>query len=104
LIGAVILTPIIHTVLFSIGKRLAGRTGRVLDRSLVKHGSRPARLILPLLALLAALPATSLPPGPVADIRHGLVLGMIAAVAWLLILLIDVFEDIASERYKIGVD
>lgn len=104
LIGAVILALIAHKLLFFGAKRLARRTGSVIDNSLIKHGSGPARLMLPLLALFAALPATSLPPGPVGDIRHGLALGMIAAVAWLLILLIDVFEDIAHERYKIGVD
>lgn len=104
LIGAVILALIVHKLLFSAAKRFAGRTGSVIDNSLVSHGSGPARLILPLLALFLALPGTSLPPGTVGDIRHGLLLGMITAVAWLLIVLIDVFEDVASERYKIGID
>ena len=104
LVGAVILALIAHKILFSIANRLARRTGSSLDNSLVRHGSGPGRLILPLLALFAALPATTLSPGPVDDIRHALVLGLIAAVAWLLIVLIDVFEDIARERYKIGVN
>ena len=103
LIGAVIMAMVAHKILFSAGKRLAKKTGSVIDNSLVEHGRRPAKLILPLLALFLALPATSLPPEPMGVIRHIIALGMIAAIAWLLIILIDVFEDVASERYKIGV-
>ncbi|HET7213978.1 MAG TPA: mechanosensitive ion channel family protein [Terriglobia bacterium] len=103
LVGAIVLALIAHKILFSAGKRLAKRTGSVIDNSLVEHGSTPARLILPLLALFVALPATSLPPWPMGIIRHIVALGMIAAVAWLLIILIDVFEDVAKDRYKIGV-
>ncbi|HET7101051.1 MAG TPA: mechanosensitive ion channel family protein, partial [Terriglobia bacterium] len=103
LVGAVVLARIAHKILFSAGKRLAKRTGSVIDNSLVEHGSRPARLILPLLALFLALPATSLPPGLMGAVRHIIALGMIAGVAWLLIILIDVFEDVASDKYKIGV-
>lgn len=102
LMGAVVLSLIAHKILFSAGKRLAKRTRSVIDNSLVQHGSRPARLILPLLALFLALPATSLPSEPLGAIRHIIALGMIAAIAWLLIILIDVFEDVASDRYKIG--
>ncbi len=103
LIGAVITARIAHKILFSAAQRLARRTGSVIDNSLVEHGRKPARLILPLLAFFLALPATSLPPDAVAVIQHIIVLGMIASVAWVFIVLIDVFEDVAAERYKIGI-
>ncbi len=103
LLGALILSRIAHKILFSAAQQLASRTGSGIDNSLVQHGRKPAKLILPLLALFLALPATSLPPEPTRIIRHIIALGMIAAVAWLLIVLIDVFEDVAAERYKIGV-
>ena len=103
IIGALIIAWIAHKILFSAAGRFARRTGTVIDNSLVQHGREPAKLVFPLLALFAALPATSLPPDTVAVIRHILVLGMIASVAWIFIALIDVFEDVAAERYKIGV-
>jgi small-conductance mechanosensitive channel len=106
--GAVLLTAliaarIVHKVLFSTGKRLAHHTGSVIDESLVRHMYRPAKLILPLLALFLALPATSISTGLMDILRHALALGMIASVAWLLIILIDVFEDVIADKYKIGV-
>jgi small-conductance mechanosensitive channel len=103
LAGAIVAARIAHKILFSAGKRLAKRSGSVMDKSLVQHGSRPAKLILPLLALFLALPATSLPPELMEVVRHIIALGVIAAIAWLLIILIDVFEDVASDKYKIGV-
>ena len=103
LLGALIAARMVHKILFAAGQRLARRTGSVIDNSLIQHGQKPAKLILPLLALFLALPATSLPPGPMGIIRHIIALGMIASVAWLLIILIDVFEDVVAEKYKIGV-
>jgi len=103
LVGALIAAGGAHKILFSAGQRLARRTGSVVDNSLGQHGRRPASLILPLIALFLALPATSLPPGPMGIVRHIIALGMIASVAWLLIILIDVFEDVVADKYKIGV-
>ncbi|HUZ47278.1 MAG TPA: mechanosensitive ion channel family protein [Terriglobia bacterium] len=103
LLGALIVARIAHRILFSAGRRFAERTGSVIDNSMVRHGREPAKLILPLLALFLVLPATPLPPEPARWIQHLLGLGLIAAIAWLLIVLIDVFEDAASEKYRIGV-
>ena len=103
LIGSLILAWVAHRILFSLAGRLVRRTGSVIDNSLVQHGRKPAKLILPLLALFLALPGTSLPQGPLGAIRHVIALGMIASVAWLAIVLIDVFEDVVAQKYKIGV-
>jgi small-conductance mechanosensitive channel len=103
LLGALIVARIAHKILFSAGQRLARRSGSVIDNSLVRHGRNPAKWILPLLTVFLALPATSLPPGPLGIVRHIIALGMIASVAWLLIILIDVFEDAVADKYKISV-
>ncbi len=103
LVLALVAARIAHKILFSAAERFARRTGSVIDDSLVRHGHQPAKLIIPLLALFLALPAAPLPFMASSLIRHLLSLGLIAAVAWLLIVLIDVFEDALSVKYKIGV-
>lgn len=101
-LGALLAAYLVHRLLFAAGRRFALRTGSVIDDSLVRNGRKPAKLILPLLALFLALPATTLSPHAVGLIRHALGLGMIASVAWVFVMLIDVFEDAASAKYKIG--
>jgi small-conductance mechanosensitive channel len=103
LIGAVVLARIVHAIIFAAGRRIAAKSGNTLDDSVVKHSNRPVRAILPLLALSIALPATYLPPNWENPIRHAVVLGMIASVAWLLVSFISVFEDVISERYRVDV-
>lgn len=44
LMGAVVLALVAHKILFSAGKRLAKRTGSVIENSLVEHESRSAML------------------------------------------------------------
>jgi small-conductance mechanosensitive channel len=103
LIGAVIVARIVHAIVFAAGRRISKQSGNTLDDSVVKHSYRPVRAILPLLALSLALPATSLPPNWENPIRHAVVLGMIASVAWLLVSFINVFEDVISEKYRVDV-
>ena len=103
LIGAVAVARIVHAIIFAAGRRIAARSGNTMDDSVVRHADRPVQAILPLLALSLALPATSLPAHLVGPIRHAVVLGMIASVAWLLVSFINVFEDIVSAKYRVDV-
>jgi small-conductance mechanosensitive channel len=103
LIGAVMLAWIVHAIIFAMGRRIAAKSGNTIDDSLVKHSIKPMRAILPLLALTLALPATYLPLNWEAPIRHTVVLGMIASVAWLLVAFINVFEDVISMEYRVDV-
>jgi small-conductance mechanosensitive channel len=103
LIGAVVIARIVHAIVFAAGRRIAARSGNTVDDSVVKHSDKPARLILPLLALSLALPATYLPVNLEVPLRHGVVLGMIASVAWLLVAFINVFEDVISAKYRVDV-
>lgn len=103
LIGAYVLARVVHAVLFAAGRRMAARSGNTVDDSVVKHSRRPMKAILPLLALSLALPATALPPRLESPIQHGVVLGMIGAVAWLLVAFLGVFEDVISAKYRVDV-
>jgi small-conductance mechanosensitive channel len=103
LIGAVIVARIVHAIVFAAGRRIAAKSGNTLDDSVVENSNKPVRTILPLLALSLVLPATYLPPNWEGPLRHAVVLGMIASVAWLLVSFINVFEDVISQRYRVDV-
>jgi len=101
--AAVVVALIVHYVLFAIASRLAGRSTSVLDDSLVRHSKGPARLILPLLALITVLPFLPLSPAILNPLRHAAGLGFIAAIGWLAIAMIDIFEDFVASKYAINV-
>ncbi|MCL5006346.1 MAG: mechanosensitive ion channel family protein [Acidobacteria bacterium] len=103
LVGALIATYVIYKLVFGFAQRFAEREGSVIDKSLVRHLRAPAKLIIPLLVYFAVLPATTLPRSLSRVLQHILGLGMIATAAWVFIVLIDVFEDVAADRYKIGI-
>jgi small-conductance mechanosensitive channel len=103
LLVALLVSRVAHTVIFSAGKKLAARTGSLLDESIFRHSHLPARWILPILTLFFALPLTALPPSMKIPIRHTLGLGLIGCAAWLGIALIEVFEDVIAHRYRVDV-
>jgi small-conductance mechanosensitive channel len=103
LLIAVGLSFVVHRVLFSLAKRIADRTHSVVDQSLVRHGREPAKLILPLLAIVVALPLLPIPRDLAQTLQRVVGLGVIAAAAWIIIVLADVFTDLASARYRIDV-
>lgn len=100
---AVVFSLIVHYVLFVIAKRFARRTTTVIDDSLIRHGEGPTRLIFPLLAVLLALPLLPIRPEILGPLQHVMGLGLIASVAWGIILLVDVFADAISAKYAIDV-
>ncbi len=101
--GAVLLALLAHYVLFLLMKRLARRTESVVDDSLVRYGERPTRWIFPLLAIELILPLLPLRPQIVGYLQHGLGLGLIASVAWVVVLLADVAADAISAKHEIDV-
>ncbi|MGH9396107.1 MAG: mechanosensitive ion channel family protein [Terriglobia bacterium] len=103
LVGAIIIALIVHSALFRILQRLANKPGHIVDASLVRHGRRPTKWVLPLIALLITVPLVSLPIEAQHLLEHLIGLGIIAAVAWAFILVADVFTDIVAARHRIDV-
>jgi small-conductance mechanosensitive channel len=103
IVAAALLGLIVHKILFAIARRFARHTTSHLDDSFIRHGERPVRLILPLLMILAALPLLSLTPFTLDAFRHVVGLGIIGAIAWLAIALIEVFDDLVAVRYAVDV-
>jgi small-conductance mechanosensitive channel len=93
-----------RSLLFWALRRVTRRRGALLGQSLVRHGAGPARWIFPLLAVLAVLPGLPLPPILMAALEHIAGLGLIASVAWLAVLLVQVTSDILAGRYRLDVE
>ncbi|MGH9566612.1 MAG: mechanosensitive ion channel family protein, partial [Candidatus Angelobacter sp.] len=103
LAGAILLALIVHYLFFLLIKRFARRTSSVIDDSLVRHSEQPTRWIFPLIAILLAVPLLPVRQTILAPLQHALGLGVIASVAWVVILLVDVFTDAISAKYAIDV-
>jgi small-conductance mechanosensitive channel len=101
LAAAILIALAVHAVLFLVLTRLARRKGDVFINSLVDHGQRPSRWILPLLTLIVALPAARLSGSVLTPIVRAAGLGLIAATAWLVILISQILSDLISARYRI---
>ncbi|HLI30811.1 MAG TPA: mechanosensitive ion channel domain-containing protein [Terriglobia bacterium] len=92
-----------HHVVFSLAKRLAAKPERVLDASFVRHGRRPAQWIFPLFAVLLVLPLVKLPPQVIYPARHIVGLALLGAIAWVVVVLVDVVADLLESRYRVDV-
>ncbi len=101
--GVVLISLTIHHLFFLIVKRFARETSTVIDDSLIRHGERPTRWIFPLLGVLLVLPLLPIRSGILGPLRHAVGLGLIASVAWVVILLADVVTDAISAKYEIDV-
>jgi len=101
--SAIVVGLVVHRILFFLLGRMARRHEKVLISSLVHHSRGPSRWIFPLLALLTATPLARLPERAFAPVERGLGLGLIAAVAWLVILFSEVVADLISSKYSVDV-
>src|SRR5579864_103766 len=101
LFAAILFALAVDAILFFILNRLARRNGNVFIHSLVGHGQLPFRFILPLLALMAVLPAVRLSDEVLTPIERVIGLGLIAATAWVVILATQVISDLISAQYRI---
>ncbi|MFZ0743998.1 MAG: mechanosensitive ion channel family protein [Terracidiphilus sp.] len=102
--AAIVVALIAHIVVFKLLRRLAKRKNGAIGQSLARHGEGPSRWIFPLLAVLAVLPGLPLPQILMSALEHITGLGLIAAVAWLVILFIDITSDVLSGRYRVDVE
>src|SRR5487761_967663 len=102
LAGAIAIALIVHFILFFILKRLASRKGDVVITSLVRHSQGPSLWILPLLALLVALPTAPLPQRLSTILEHIVGLGLIATIAWLVILFSQILSDVLASAGLAG--
>jgi small-conductance mechanosensitive channel len=99
--GAVLLAVAAHSILFAIGKRVARRKGAAFYALLARHEQHPTGWLLPVLALLLAVPWLPLPSGVVAHLTHTLGLALIGCLAWQAVAMLDVLQDYISHRHAL---
>jgi len=103
LVGATLIGVAVYLALFAFASRLARRSKSTLQQLLAKQTRPPARYIFPFLALLSAIPTTPLPELLRARLEHFITLCLIAALGWLLIVIIQVTATLIRTRYSIAV-
>jgi len=103
LAAAIALSLIAHSIVFWLLRQFARRKAAVLDQSLIRHGQGPSRWIFPLLAALAVLPGLPLPPVLMSALEHITGLGLIAAIAWLVTLFVDITSDVLAGHYRLDI-
>ncbi len=98
LAAALVIAVIAQQMLFAA----AARTHSALNASLVRHCRAPSALLAPLAVLFVALPEMPWPAEITDSAQHLVVLGAIAALAWLGVRLSNVLVDLAAARYPVG--
>lgn len=91
-------------LLFSLLQRVVRGERGSLSRLLLENTKLPARYVLPLFALAAAVPFTPLPERATAYIEKALNLCLIAAIGWAFIIAIQVIAGLLTFRYSIDVE
>ena len=99
--GAVLVGLAGHFIIFKTLEHITRRTQNVFDASLVDHCRGPFRLIFPLFLVRFVLPLLEISPTILDFVKHVLSLCFIASVAWLIIRLTSVLDDLMLSRYRI---
>lgn len=84
----------------ALHSRIRGSAAQV-GPSLVRNTRAPARLILPLVAAEIAIAAVHLPSGVTSLLLHVVGIALVLAVAWLVVRLTYVLEDVVLGRYHL---
>lgn len=103
LLVAIALGLLIHYLLFLVIGNFAQHKTGVVGQSVAYHAKKPSKWIFPLLIVLIALPLVPLSSPVMNSLRHIVGLGLIAAVAWAVMLVSDVLADISAARYRMDV-
>ncbi len=101
LAAAVLIGLLGYLILFKVLFRFAARPDTSLQHSLVRRWRHPAKILLPLLAVLMTLPSLRLPEKLAALLEHLGSLTLIAALAWLLTATLYGSRELILLRYDL---
>ena len=103
LLGLVVVGLVAHGLLFGLAGRIAAKTRRPALNFMVARARAPAQLLIPLLLISLALPEMTISTRLMELLERLVAMGFIAGVAWLLIALLEVIEDVIDLRYPTDV-
>jgi small-conductance mechanosensitive channel len=103
LFGAVVVAIVAHRVIFALVRRVTVRSPNSLLASVIRYGENPAQLILLLALTGAVLPVLPVPPAVARAAEHVVGLGLIACIGWLLVAMVEVFDDLIATRHSVDV-
>jgi small-conductance mechanosensitive channel len=103
LAGLIVLGLIAQAVLFWLIGRIAARTRRFAHGFFLQHARAPSRVLIPLLLVSMALPDLALAPRAMDMLERAVAMLFIGAMAWLVIALLQGFEDVIAARYPTDV-
>ncbi|MEO2169996.1 MAG: hypothetical protein ABGY42_18150, partial [bacterium] len=103
--AAIVLGYLMHRLFWRLLRRVADRTSTVLDDALLRHCQRPTALMFPVLALYGSLPLVR---GWLGDelpnlLGNLLIVPLIVSVAWTLVRLTSVAEDVIGHQFDVDV-
>ena len=104
LVGATLAGVLILELIAISLRRAIPQTGATLERSLITRVRGPARVIIGVTAFGIALAHLNLGTRVGHDVSHAVVIAMTLAIAWLLIRLTYVLEDVLLDRYRLDVE
>ncbi len=92
---------LVHGVGFLFLRRAVDAPGHLVAQSLVRHARRPTLIIIPLIPLEVAVAAVDMPPQAKSYLLHSIGILLIFAVAFLVVRLTHVVDDIILARYPL---
>jgi small-conductance mechanosensitive channel len=101
LLAALLVGVLFYRILFFLLARFAGSADISLNMILVDRMRAPARLLLPLFALMIVAPSLSLPVALLDVTQHFFSLCLIGLITWLVITITLASRDIIISRYDI---
>ncbi len=102
LVVAALAALVAHGLVYSLAVRAARRTTSTLDKSFLEHTRQPARFLAPLLALFIVLPVAAIDAELRGALRHLVGLGIITCIAWMVVSVSWIVDDLLVDRYRTG--
>jgi small-conductance mechanosensitive channel len=102
--GAIVVASIVHRILYWGLRRWAQARHNAFVDAVVRQTGRPAAYVLPLLAILVVVPQLIIPARWSQVIEHLTGIFAIAAIAWSLVALINLWGDVAIARHRLDVE
>ncbi len=103
ILGAALLGLIVSSFALKTARHLTTGKGTKLNNLLIRHTRGPARLLIPLLTIRFFLPLIRMPDSVVDFVNQALAVLMILAVAWMLIRILHVVQDVVLNQYATDV-